>query len=56
MNMQDVTANAVAATGKGCYWNQDVKALTAEAGLSIASNSDSLGGLITLLVATKQLQ
>ena len=51
--MQDVTATAVAATGKGCYWNQDVKALTEEAGLRIASRTDSLGGLITLLVAEK---
>ena len=53
MDVQDVTANAVAATGKGCYWNQDVKALIAEVGLRITSSNNSLGGLITSLVAEK---
>ena len=56
VDVQDVTASVVAATGKGCYWNQDVKALTEEAGLKIASRTDSLGGLITLLVAEKDRQ
>ena len=50
---QDVTAGAVAATGKGCYWNQDVGALVSQAGLRVASKQDSLGGLITSLVAIK---
>ena len=49
--MQDLTAEAVAATGKGCYWNQDVAALLAQAGLQITSRHDALGGLITLLEA-----
>ena len=52
--MQDVTASAVAATGKGCYWNQDVKGLASQAGLRIVSSSDSLGGLITSLIAQKK--
>ena len=52
-NVQDVTAAAVAATGKGCYWNQDVKDSVLRAGLIVRSKHDSLGGLITSLVATK---
>ena len=51
--MQDVTAAAVAATGKGCYWNQDVKGSVMRAGLIVRSKHDSLGGLITSIVATK---
>ena len=54
MDAQDVTANTVAAIGKGCYWNQDVKALTAEVDLRIASSNANLGGLIILLVAEKR--
>ena len=44
-------ADAVATTGKGCYWNQDVPALLTQAGLKVASRHDALGGLITLLEA-----
>ncbi len=51
--VQDVTAGAVAVTGKGCYWNQDVGALVIQAGLRLASKQDSLGGLITSLIAIK---
>jgi hypothetical protein len=43
----------VAATSKGCVWNQDVPALVAAAGLDIASRQQHLGGTLTTLVAVK---
>lgn len=49
--MQDVTAEAVASTSKGCVWNQDVSGLLQEAGLSIDRLERHLGGLITLAKA-----
>ena len=49
--MQDLVADAVATTGKGCYWNQDVPALLMHTGLKVVSRHDALGGLITLLEA-----
>ena len=49
--MQDVTAEAVASTSKGCVWNQDVSGLLQEAGLSIDRLERYLGGLITLAKA-----
>lgn len=55
LHMQDLTAETVAATGKGCYWNQDVEGLLREAGLRIISKEDSLGGLVTLIEAQKGL-
>ena len=50
---QDVTAATVAATGKGCYWNQDVRESVMHAGLDIRSKRDSLGGLVTSIIAVK---
>lgn len=50
---QDVTAPAVAATGKGCRWNDDVPALVRAAGLQIQQAEPHVGGLIVSLVAIK---
>ena len=49
--MQDLTAEAVASTSKGCVWNQNVPGLLKEAGLSIDNLERHLGGLITLAEA-----
>lgn len=51
--VQDVTAPAVAATGKGCRWNDDVPALVRAAGLQIQQAEPHVGGLIVSLVAIK---
>ncbi len=53
--MQDVTADAVAAMGKGCFWNQDVAGLLSAAGLRIVTKKESLGGLITFVKAERSL-
>ena len=50
---QDVTAGAVAATGKGCVWNQDVRSLVRGAGLVPGSVQEHLGGLIVSLEAAR---
>jgi len=50
---QDITADAVAANGKGCYWNQDLDALLREAGLHAVRQDSQLGGLIRLVVAQR---
>ncbi|GAB4824121.1 hypothetical protein N2152v2_011167 [Parachlorella kessleri] len=50
---QDLTAPAVAAMGKGCYWNQDVVRLVQAAGLQVVHSEGHLGGLLVLLVAEK---
>ncbi|KAL4447973.1 hypothetical protein ABPG75_005192 [Micractinium tetrahymenae] len=50
---QDITALAVAATGKGCRWNDDVAALVQAAGLQIEQTEAHVGGLITSLIAVK---
>ncbi|EIE20565.1 UbiE/COQ5 methyltransferase [Coccomyxa subellipsoidea C-169] len=52
---QDVTADAVAAMGKGCFWNQDVAGLLSAAGLRIVTKKESLGGLITFVKAERSL-
>jgi len=53
---QDATAAAVAATAKGCVYNQDVPALVAAlGGLAPAAVTRSLGGLIVELEASKPL-
>ena len=52
-SLQDATASAVAATGRGCKWNQDIPALLQVAGLQAQRMQPSLGGLITLVVASK---
>ena len=49
--MQDLTAEAVALTSKGCVWNQNVSELLKEGGLSIDKLERHLGGLITLAEA-----
>ena len=42
--MQDATAAAVAATSKGCAWNQDVAGLLSEvAGVAVAHQQVRLG-------------
>lgn len=48
---QDLTAPAVAATGKGCMWNQDVTGLVKAAGLRVVHKEEHLGGLILGLTA-----
>lgn len=51
---QDVTASAVAATGKGCFWNQRVVELVqATPGLVLEGATEHLGGLLTSVVAVK---
>lgn len=45
---QDLTAEVVAATSKGCYWNQDLPALYTRANLEATFSEASLGGLVTL--------
>jgi len=51
---QDVTASAVAAAGKGCFWNQDVLSMLPRAGLRLVSAQPSLGGLLRTLEAVKE--
>ena len=51
--LQDITAGAVAALGKGCFWNQDVKSMLAEAGFQPTRLQTTLGGLITAVEAKK---
>lgn len=51
--IQDLTADAVAAMGKGCFWNQDVAGLLHAAGLRVRRKKDSLGGLIVFLEAER---
>ena len=50
---QDLTAPAVAATGKGCRWNDDVRGLVAAAGLQVQHVEPHVGGLIVSLSAVK---
>lgn len=51
--LQDITAEPVAAAGKGCYWNQDVPALVAAAGLRIVRQDRALGGLLVAIEAER---
>lgn len=51
--LQDLTAATVAASSKGCVWNQDVAALLAAAGLQLVSEQRHLGGTLSTLVAVK---
>lgn len=53
---QDLTAPAVAATGKGCRWNDDVPGLVAAAGLQVQRVEPHVGGLIVSLSAVKPAQ
>ena len=51
--MQDLTAPAVAALGKGCKWTQDVPGILAQAGLRPTKLQIRLAGVITLVEAVK---
>lgn len=45
---------AVAATSKGCAWNQDMAGLLAElAGVVVHHRQDALGSLVTLVEARR---
>ena len=50
---QDITAPAVAATGKGCRWNDRVQELVAATGLEVQAAQAHVGGLVVSLVARK---
>lgn len=49
---QDLTADAVAATSKGCVWNQDLPKLFHKGGLKVKRFEQYLGGLIALVEAS----
>ena len=50
---QDATADAVAAAGKGCFWNQDVLAMLPAAGLRALSATPALGGTLRSIEAVR---
>ena len=50
---QDLTAGPVAASGKGCVWNQDVLSWLPRAGLRAVDVKPALGGLICAIQAEK---
>lgn len=50
---QQITAEAVRRTSRGCDWNQDVPALLQAAGLEIVRMERALGGTIISIEATK---
>jgi len=50
---QGVTSKSVAATGKGCVWDQDLPALIREAGLEPVRQEEALSGLIRLIEARR---
>jgi hypothetical protein len=51
---QDITASAVAATSKGCFWNQDVAGLVAGLpGVAVTYRRDALGSLVALVEAQR---
>ncbi len=51
---QDVIASTVAATSKGCFWNQDVAGLVAGLpGVAVTYRRDALGSLVTLIEAQR---
>ncbi|KAJ9516730.1 hypothetical protein QJQ45_027134, partial [Haematococcus lacustris] len=49
----DVSAATVAATSKGCMWNQDVSALLAAAGLRVIRLSRHTGGTVVMVEAVR---
>ncbi len=51
--VQDATAAAVAATSKGCAWNQRVEELVAAAGLRVTRRSRHTGGTLVMLEAVR---
>lgn len=52
---QDLTAQAVAATSKGCRWNDNVSQLVEATGLRIQQSKRHVGGLIVSIVAVKPI-
>jgi hypothetical protein len=52
--LQDLTADVVAASAKGCVWNQDVPALLREAGLVPVRVQRYVAGTIVLIEAVKR--
>lgn len=48
-----MTSKSVAATGKGCVWDQDLPALIREAGLEPVRQEEALNGLIRLIEARR---
>ena len=50
---QDATADAVAASGKGCFWNQRVAEMLPAAGLRIVTRRDALGGTLVVIEAER---
>lgn len=52
--LQDITARAVAATSRGCVWNQDLTKLAAAAGLRLVTTEPALGGLVTAAEASPE--
>lgn len=46
---QDATAGAVAATSKGCMWNQDVQGAAATAGFRVVAETRYAGGTVAAL-------
>ena len=50
---QDATAEAVAATGKGCFWNQRVADMLSAAWLRVVTRRDALGGTLTFIEAER---
>ena len=51
---QDATADAVAATGKGCFWNQRVADMLPAAGLRVVTRRDALSGTLTFIEAERR--
>jgi ubiquinone/menaquinone biosynthesis C-methylase UbiE len=50
---QDATSSLVAASGKGCAWNQDVLAMLPAAGLRVTATTPALGGLLRTIEAVR---
>jgi SAM-dependent methyltransferase len=53
LHMQDATADAVAATAKGCVWNQRVPELVAAAGLRVVRLTRHTGGTLVMVEAVR---
>ena len=48
---QDFTATTVAASSKGCFWNQHLPSMLKDAGLYVMSQQRHLAGTVTLVTA-----
>lgn len=51
---QDLTSGAVAATAKGCVWNQDVEGMVRAAGMEVVNARRAAAGTVVLLEARKR--